>query len=64
MSGETTEAESIASIKQKMREALDFIDEREYSKARCSISQAYGEFDVFMSQLAVELSELRRCERN
>ena len=59
-----TEAETISSIKQKMREALDFIDGEEYSKAKWSISRACGEFDVLMNQLAVELSELRRNERN
>lgn len=58
-----TTASEIASIKQRMLDALDSIDSGDYAMAKHSISSAIVQFDILMNQLEREMSELRQSAR-
>ena len=60
---ETTVAEEIDSIKQRMLDALDSIDSGDYAKSKHSISSALTQFGILMNQLELEMSELRQSAR-
>ena len=58
-----TTASEIASIKQRMLDALDSIDSGNYANAKLSISSALTQFGILMNQLELEMSELRQSAR-
>lgn len=58
-----TTASEIASIKQRMLDALNSIDSGDYAMAKHSISSARTQFDILMNQLEREMSELRQSAR-
>lgn len=58
-----TTASEIASIKQRMLDALDSIDSGDYAMAKHSISSARTQFDILMNQLEREMSELQQSAR-
>ena len=58
-----TTAAEIASIKQRMLDALDSIDSGNYVNAKLSISSALTQFGILMNQLELEMSELRQSAR-